>query len=254
MPRRARQLSNSNIYHVMVRGINHQCIFDDDSDRERLLWTLHNYRKDCKCNILAWCFMDNHFHLLIQITDAPLDTVIKKINVSYVYYYNGKNGRSGHLFQDRFRSEPIESDAQLLSVMRYIHRNPIVAGICDEVQDYYWSSYHEYIDRQNKPIATDVEFVMGIISADEFVRYNKESSDDRYLDMPNRPCAVLSDEQAKNLMNEVSGCKNTSDFQLLDRDSKSKFISTLHMKGAGINQLCRITGCSKTVVYRAIRS
>lgn len=254
MPRRARRLSDSNIYHVMVRGINHQSIFDDDSDRERLLWTLHTYRKDCKCNILAWCLMDNHFHLLIQIKDTPLDTVIKKINVSYVYYYNSKNGRTGHLFQDRFRSQPVESDAQLLSVMRYIHRNPIEAGLCNEVQDYYWSSYHEYIDKQYKPIATDIELVMEMISLDEFVRYNSESSADRFLDMPNRPHAVLSDEQAMTLMSEISGCKNSNVFQLLSRDNKDQYISALYMNGVGINQLCRITGCSKTVIYRAIRS
>jgi REP element-mobilizing transposase RayT len=85
--------------------------------------------------------MDNHVHLLINEGDDEIGKIMKRINISYSYYFNKKYGRIGHLFQDRFKSEGIDSDAYLLSVVRYIHNNPVKAGLVKNIEEYKWSSY-----------------------------------------------------------------------------------------------------------------
>ncbi|MBP2629001.1 MAG: transposase [Firmicutes bacterium] len=95
--------------------------------------------------IYAYCLMDNHVHLLLCDTKDEISRTMKRICVSYVYYFNKKYKRIGHLFQDRYRSEVVEEDAYLLSVARYIHKNPLKAGMVKRVEDYKWSSYAQYL-------------------------------------------------------------------------------------------------------------
>jgi len=129
MPRQARRKSESGIYHIMLRGINQQQIFEDEEDSLRFLETLLKYKEQCGYEIYAYCLMGNHIHILLKEGKENLTLVLKRIAGSYVYWYNWKYRRSGHLFQDRFKSEPVEDDEYFLTVIRYIHQNPIKAGI-----------------------------------------------------------------------------------------------------------------------------
>ena len=108
MPRQARRKSKSGIYHIMLRGINQQQIFEDSEDFEKILQIL----KDCKAvseyKLFAYCLMGNHIHLLVQEDKEPIEQVMKRIATRFVYWYNIKYQRVGHLFQDRFKSEPVE--------------------------------------------------------------------------------------------------------------------------------------------------
>ena len=129
MPRQARRKSKSGIYHIMLRGINQQQIFEDSEDFEKILQIL----KDCKAvseyKLFAYCLMGNHIHLLVQEDKEPIEQVMKRIATRFVYWYNIKYQRVGHLFQDRFKSEPVEDDTYFLTVLRYIHQNPMKAGL-----------------------------------------------------------------------------------------------------------------------------
>jgi REP element-mobilizing transposase RayT len=147
MSRTARIKSSTGIYHIITRGINQQNIFSSDDDYERLLSTLARYCRKSKSEIYAYCLMDNHIHLLLKEGQESIATTMKKIGTSYVYYYNWQYNRKGHLFQDRYKSEPVEDDAYFLTVLRYIHQNPVKAGITDDPATYPWSSYTEYTDK-----------------------------------------------------------------------------------------------------------
>lgn len=92
--------------------------------------------------------MDNHVHLLMSEGTEEISKIMKRINVSYAYYFNQKYGRIGHLFQDRFKSEGIEDDTYLLAATRYIHNNPVRANIVKHAGEYKWSSYGIYINHQ----------------------------------------------------------------------------------------------------------
>jgi REP element-mobilizing transposase RayT len=148
LPRAAREKSSTGIYHIMLRGINKQDIFNDDEDRERFLETIQRYKKETGFQLYAYCLMDNHVHLIIRENDMELSKVMKRIGTSYAGYFNWKYGRSGHLFQNRYCSEAVENDSYLYMVIRYIHQNPAKAGIC-AVNEYKWSSYNCYISESS---------------------------------------------------------------------------------------------------------
>ena len=137
MARRAREISGTGIYHVMMRGINRQNIFEDDEDFTRFVELL--FQMVCpvddngkplppRCIFYAYCLMTNHVHLLIREVTESLSSVIKRIGVSYAQYYNKKYQHFGHLFQDRFRSEPVNDNAYFFTLLQYIHQNPAHRG------------------------------------------------------------------------------------------------------------------------------
>ena len=140
MPRNARLHSQSSIYHVMLRGINKQQIFYDEDDRDYFLETLKRYKHISDFKLYAYCLMGNHVHLLIGEGKERLSGIFKRIGSSFVYRYNLKYERSGHLFQDRFKSEPVESDRYFMTVLRYILQNPVAAGLCSTPSEYQYSS------------------------------------------------------------------------------------------------------------------
>jgi REP element-mobilizing transposase RayT len=152
MPRQARESSGTGIFHVMMRGINHQNIFEDEEDNYQFINTLDRMRvryddegTPCgrNCSYYAYCLMGNHFHLLIRERNERVGETIKRIASSYVYYYNRKYGRDGHLFKERFKSEPVNDMEYFTVLLRYIHQNPVKAGIVEKVKDYEFSSWGE---------------------------------------------------------------------------------------------------------------
>ena len=126
-------MSESGIYHVILRGVNRQAIFEDDEDSEQFLDILEGCKAVSGFEVLAYCLMGNHVHLLMRVGKEPLSTIFRRIASKYVYWFNVKYDRVGHLFQERFKSEPVEDDAYLATVMRYIHNNPVKAGICQQL-------------------------------------------------------------------------------------------------------------------------
>ncbi len=153
MPRTSRQHSDTGVYHVMLRGIDRHDIFADDQDRGKFLKILRAVTtpedNDGKplppsCHIHAYCLMDNHIHLLIAEGSEDIATVMKRIGVSYVSYYNKRHERLGPLFQDRYRSEPVGDTGYFITLLRYIHLNPVEAEMVTSPEQYRWSSWHEY--------------------------------------------------------------------------------------------------------------
>ena len=144
MPRRNREHSGTGIYHVMLRGINRQDIFESSDDYAMFLSILHHLvdrqTDDGEslppyCTIYCYCLMNNHVHLLIREREESISDVVKRIGVSYVRYYNDKYERNGPLFQDRFRSEPVNTIEYFMTLLRYIHQNPVKSGLVSEVKE-----------------------------------------------------------------------------------------------------------------------
>ena len=245
MPRTARKESRTGMYHVMLRGINQQLIFEDDEDNEKFLEIL----KDCKdasgFKLFAYCLMGNHVHLLIKIADEGLEQIFKKIGIKYVYWYNWKYNRTGHLFQDRFKSEPVDSDEYFFTVLRYIHQNPVKAQLVGSVDAYKWSSYKEYLG--DKGIA-DVSFALDAMKLNEFVRFNNEANNDTCLE---NISPRINDRDAKEIMKQLINCDTVEAFQRLDAPMKTEGIKRLKGEGLSIRQISRLTGISKGIVERA---
>ncbi len=248
MPRRAREKSESNIYHVMLRGASRQQIFEDDEDCARFLEILDECKQLCGFALYAYCLMGNHVHLLVKEQKEPLEQIVKRIATRYVYWFNVKYERNGHLFQDRFRSETVEDRRYLLTVLRYIHQNPVKAGICQAVGDYAYSSYREYVDATRM---IDKEFVYHHISPEDFVLIHNQQEEVECLDMDEKEVSPrVTDEQARRIIQEHTKCQNASDFQRLDVTMRNKYLKLLKEHGLSIRQISRLTGISFGIVSR----
>jgi REP element-mobilizing transposase RayT len=147
MPREQREKGEFSTYHIIQRGNERKSIFLQDGDKERFLETVTKAKDKYNFLIYCYCLMDNHVHILINDNGNDISKIMKSINVSYVSYFNRIYHRYGHLFQDRFKSELICNDQYLLEVSRYIHNNPVKAGIADKPGDYRWSSYNVYVGK-----------------------------------------------------------------------------------------------------------
>lgn len=157
MPRTIRERSISGFYHIMSRGHNKQQIFYDNQDRGYFLKLLRR-KKEGDYLVHAYCLMPNHFHLVLQEQAFNASNIMKTVNERYAQYFNRKYKRIGALFQGRFKSRAINDDAYLLTVVRYIHQNPVAAGIVAAMHEYKWSSYLAYLNNAEKFIYKD--FVM----------------------------------------------------------------------------------------------
>ena len=252
MARQPRKKSETGIYHIILRGINKQNIFEDDEDRKKLLGTLKYYKSLCNYLLYGYCLMDNHIHLLIKENDETISQVVKKISASYVNWYNKKYERCGHLFQERFKSEVVESEGYFLAVLRYIHQNPVKAGITQNVSNYLWSSYQEYDERHG---LTDIDFALDIFSNVRkkaiilFKNYANEKNRDECLDYQTR--TAKSDEEVMLCLNEA-GIKNISQLQQMNKPERDAVIRNIRSKdNIAVRQLARITGISKSVIARS---
>ena len=239
MPRSVRKKSKSGIYHIMLRGVNRQPIFVDDEDRSRFIQIVNE--KKTSIDVYSYCLMDNHVHLLLK--DENLAITMRSLCARYVLWFNKKHKRCGNLFQDRFMSEPVENDRYFLTVLRYIHQNPLKAEFCQKVEDYQWSSYNEYID---KPKIVNTRYVFRIISPEEFIKFNNANNRDVCLEMKNAP---LSDEDARRIISEITGLNDLSDIQLMEKYERKKLLYRIKENDSlSIRQIARVTGLSRKTV------
>ena len=230
----------------MLRGINKQQIFEEQEDYYKFLDILKRYKPISKFELYAYCLMGNHIHLLIKVTDEPIEQVFKRVGGKFVYWYNVKYQRVGHLFQDRFKSEPVETNEYFWTVIRYIHQNPVKAGLCKKLEDYPYSSYREYVVGGD---LADKDFVLQIKNIERFIEFNNLKSSDKCLDISDPPVRV-TDEQAKLIIRKISKCDNATEFQALDEKKKHKCLTKLKENGLSIRQISRLTGISVGLVRK----
>lgn len=164
MPRKPRIEFPGALYHVVARGNHRQDIFFSNSDRYRYISTLELCKYKYKFSIYAFILMSNHVHLLIETSDIPLSKIMQSLHTSYTQYFNLKHNRSGHLFQGRYKAILCQKDSYLLQIVRYIHQNPLRAGIVTKLEDYQWSSHQTYIGNRIYHFIDDL-FVLSLFDS-----------------------------------------------------------------------------------------
>jgi len=230
----------------MLRGINRQTIFGDDEDNEKFLYVLGDCKKICEFELYGYCLMGNHVHLLLKEGKESLASVFRRIGARYVYWYNRKYMRSGHLFQDRYKSEAVENDSYFAVVLRYIHQNPIKANLCDFLCEHKWSSYHDYIQKRG---LTDYELAFEIIDESNFVDFMESDINEKCLDNTKHH-KQLTDDELINLIECELGIKALT----IQNQSREKMENTLRsileMNDVSTRQLARVTGISNNIIWR----
>ena len=249
MPRKARIKSDLCIEHVILRGVNQQVIFEDDHDYLQFISILKYYKKQCAFKLYAYCLMNNHVHLLIEYGDIGLDMIMKKIEVKFVRWYNQKYKRTGYLFQDRYKSEPVNDFRYFQTAFRYIHQNPLHAGLESTLGAYPWSSYRDYAVADSSFV--DIDKVLALFSTHkECMEYLQSYSREKCMEYGS---ARLSDQEALAILLEKTSCRSPSDFQHLDLIMRNDYLKELRHSGISIRQLSRITGISRTAIHTAIQ-
>ncbi len=149
MPRRPRIFFPGATYHVMLRGNNGNPVFYSDAERCRLCLLMHEGAERFGHQIIAFCFMTNHIHIAVQVNDVSPSRIVHNLAFRYTQFINRRHQRVGHLFQGRFKSVLVDNDRYLKELIRYIHLNPVRAGLVETPQDYRWSSHRAYINQDH---------------------------------------------------------------------------------------------------------
>ena len=152
------------IYHVTARGDRRQSIYEDDADRESFLTTLAEVITRCNWLCHAYCLMGNHYHLIIETPDANLSRGMRHLNGIYTQANNRRHGRSGHLFQGRYKGILVDRDNYLQELARYLVLNPVRAGMVKDPADWPWSSYRAMLGEVPVPAWLTTETVLSQFS------------------------------------------------------------------------------------------
>lgn len=261
MPRQQRIKSASGYYHIMLRGNEKKDIFNSNKDKQRFMEIVYDKKQGNRFYLHAFCLMNNHIHLMLSEGAEDVATVMKRITVSYVYYFNKKYKRVGHLFQDRFKSEAVEQDRYLLALARYIHQNPVKAGIVKKAGDYKWSSHNCYLNEDNcfaKMLDTDI--ILRLFSEDietavkKYTEYMNEECKEKFIDLE-EDTELIDEEQARELFNKM-----LIDRRLKDRNKGNLQIPNSLIKefrentNLSIRKIAAITGLNKDKVNKILKS
>jgi putative transposase len=198
MPARTTPFGNNEYYHVFNRGVARMPIFTNTRDYQRFIKTVLYYQIDGPkprfslfnpnlhtlnekkkiVNITSYCLMPNHFHFILQqLKENGISEFVGKLANSYTKYYNTKNKRVGPLFQGQFKAVFIETDEQLLHLSRYIHLNPLVGYVSKNLDNYSWSSYHEYIDSNASAICSKEIVIKQFKSTEDYKQFILDQED-----------------------------------------------------------------------------
>lgn len=247
MAREARRLSETGIYHVIFRGVNRYDIFEEDKDYEKILEIISDLKEIMKFEIYIYCLMSNHVHLIIKEANmGDISLIMQRMLTRYAGWYNRKYERSGILIANRFKSEPVETDEYLLTLSRYIHQNPVKAGISTSIDNYKWSSFKEYLGQSE---FVNTCFLETIMDRESFIKFN--------YDEESEVCEISyktgkkDDFYVRNRIKEILGGEDSFKLGEFPKEERDKIIYYLkNNERFTIRQIERATGISRGVISR----
>lgn len=248
MARKARIFTKSEMYHVIMRGNNKQNLFYDREDFTFFHNRLKKYASELSIDVYGFCFMNNHVHLLLGKANKNLSLFMQKLANSYVYYFNRKYERSGHLFQGRFKSEPVNDEIYFKTVLRYILQNP-ESGNISTMETYEWNSYKAIMNPyDNLWIKTD--YIFSLFGSKNYtISFLAQRTKDICMEYENK--IVFSDLKAIKLIKHVFHVSSPINLEQIDPDISLPKIKILKQQGLSINQISRLTGISRMIIKSA---
>ena len=246
MPRMARKSLGTSFFHIMVQGLNKNYIFDNDNYKEKYIYDLNKYKNECNVQLLAYCIMDNHAHLLLYAEKIEdMSKFMHFVNSSYSNYYNKVNNRVGYVFRDRYKSEPIYKEQYLLNCINYIHMNPVQAGIIKEAEKYKYSSCEQYMNNTGISKSKILCETLGIINYREI--FNNITNKRYFMDID-----INEDEKTQDLIEEYQKEKNkTLENIIKDKYLMKDLIIFLHNENnIKYVDIARILNISKTKMFK----
>ena len=249
MPHCSRKRSESGFYHVVTKGDGGQILFENAGDREHYCSLVEEALDESKVNIHAYCLMSNHVHFLIEDTSNELGVFMKSIDEKYAMRFAYKAGRSGHIFQGRFWSEPIDSDEYFVSAIRYIHANPEHAGIC-AADKYPWSSYKAYV---GKPSFVTTSLALTLLGgAEAFVKFHQSAACQAKAFPESNLSRHLSIDEMTRIAIAVLGRDTLYSLGSVMPKMRIAGVGKLVRAGLSVSEIARVTGMGKSSISRAL--
>jgi len=202
-------------YHVTSRGNERKDVFKSKTDREKFLSYLKTATDRYDARIHVYCLLSNHYHLLLETPSANLSQIMRHINGAYTTYFNRKHQRSGHLFQGRYKAILVDADEYATHLSRYIHLNPVRAGMVSDPKDYHWSSYQYYISRKKAPQWLVSDFVLNFFSL------KKSAARKRYCEF----VSALVEQEYESPLSEVFASTILGSLEFV-QDIQEKYITS----------------------------
>ena len=257
MSRCPRRLSESGMYHIMFRGISRQNIFEDNRDFKKMLEILKRVKSETGYELYAYCFMNNHVHLFIKEKEVgQISRIMSKILSHYALWFNKKYDRVGVLFENRYKSEPVEDERYYLGLVRYIHQNPLKAGMVENLEKYKWSSYNDYVKNANEFV--DIDMCLEMLSANrkkairDFKEFNYILADESYaISSSNRKTAA----QVKRIIEKELNGKAPDTMKAMPKEERNRLLKKLVLeKHISKSALERATGISRGTIIRIVNN
>ncbi len=252
MSRPARILSKTGMYHIVFRGINRQDLFEEEKDYEKLIEIIKKVKEVKQFELYAYCLMTNHVHLFLKEKETgDIKKIMHKVLSNYVGWFNYKYDRSGSLIGNRYKSEPIESEEYYLTLIRYIHQNPLKAKMVNNLSEYKWSSYSYYISDENDII--DKNFALQMFNENEkiavkyFIEFHEENV---AQDFEISERTKLTDEQIRRKMKQILKTDVLTSIGTLNKTKRNEMILILKKSGFSVRVIERLTGISRGVIQR----
>ena len=256
MARTSRKTSSTGVYRVMIRGNNKQEIFKNRQDKRVFYNILTRTKAKYGFKIYAYAFMGNHVHLLLKEPELGLvSAFMHDLETAYVVWFNAVHRQSGHLFQGRFKSKPVENNEYLANVVRYIHQNPVKSGYCRHPRDYKYCSYYEFFSE--KPGLIDPDDVFAVINRDEFEKFNLSritGNDLKFLDVNDITKPHVPDQIAFDEMRSISQCSDGLQLLGLGMDEIFAAFRKFRKRGFSYRQIAEFILRSKSTTYRMVNS
>lgn len=253
MSRQARKLSQTGLYHICFIGICKQNIFEEASDYARLKAIIKQAKQEMQFELYAYCFMTNHVHLFLKEKNiGEISKIMSKILSAYATWYNIKYSRSGTLFSNRYKSEPVEDERYFFNLIRYIHQNPLKANLVKDLQEYPYSSYHEYA--KNTSGITDTDFLFDMLddnrkqAIEQFIELtqSEEKEDFEIFDSRKKSEASIR----RMIMGEIDG-NEPATIKKMNKDLRNELIKRLvNEKGISKSALERAIGLSRETITK----
>ena len=252
MTRPIREFSNSNLYHIIIKGNNDSLIFYDDIDRNVFLDRINLTKEEFKYKVYAYCLMSNHIHMVIDVSKENLSKAIQSLTIRYVSYFNKKYDRKGTFVQERFKSKNIENQRYFLEVCRYVHRNPEKAGI-EKTSQYKWSSYREYVGKEKVIERRTLMYYLNN-NIEEFIKYtNKTENIEEIMNYADFELSTqLNDDEVVGIILKKLNLNSISEVTNFFRQKENlKEIKELKdIKKISQRQLSRIIGVNKKIIAK----
>lgn len=256
MPRIARKISNTKVYHIILRGNDKQDIFYDEQDYKKFLKIVEMTKEKYQYKIYVYCLMTNHVHLVIYDEMNQISKIIQSMAISYSSYFSKKYDKEGHLFQNRFLSKNVETQEYLCHLCRYIHQNPVKAGI-SKIEKYKWSSYLEFIYNEkmiNKELILSMFGQTQKEAIENFIIFHSYESKMINEEVEYEIIDKLSDEQVREKIQKVLNIKDVREIRMNNRKIRDEEIRKLkNIKGTSKTQLSRVLGINRKVIERAMK-